>query len=463
MEISAMFDESVMQYTPPGESGEQDVVIGLDFGTSASKVVISLPGSESPPAFAVDFGLYAHSSMPYLLPTRIWVSAEGSCSLEKQRGAHEVKDIKIELFTREQEIISNRGPTKQSYAPEDAAIAYLALLLRYARLWFMTNKAEIVRHYRKLIWSVNLGVPSPCIEDTVEQRRFKVVGRAAWRLSLKASDVQLCSAKKEREHIEEGCSSPEDGGDCWFALIPEGTAGAIGYAWSPGRRNGLHLLVDIGASTVDVCSIIIHNRGGEDRYSLLDANVKHYGTIRLHQVRIQSILSTHQKQAQALRDEHDPLAPITNDIKQYLPTKQTLLASVDDAESVLRDEMLRMLKTIIANARRHRDPMANAWITALPVILIGGGSRLEYYRKIVEDLGPWLSGLVGNRGISIQSASIPVMYGYEGDDHDRLMVAWGLSHPEYNIGTIKPADKIDDVSPAEIIAYEHNYISHDHV
>lgn len=38
-----VYDEYVLQFTRPGTDGECDLIIGLDFGTSASKVVIQAP------------------------------------------------------------------------------------------------------------------------------------------------------------------------------------------------------------------------------------------------------------------------------------------------------------------------------------------------------------------------------------------------------------------------------------
>src|ERR1051325_9653232 len=93
-----MLDEQVLQYRHAGHTGEAELVIGLDFGTSASKVVVRLPGLPGEPAYAVDFGDAAHSSMRYLLPTRLWVDGRGACTLYARPGAQLVRDIKFALF-----------------------------------------------------------------------------------------------------------------------------------------------------------------------------------------------------------------------------------------------------------------------------------------------------------------------------------------------------------------------------
>ena len=64
-----------------------------------------------------------------------------------------------------------------------------------------------------------------------------------------------------------------------FEIIPEIAAGAVGYALSDLRREGLHVMVDIGASTVDVCSFLLHEKEGNDRYSLLISRCSETGVL----------------------------------------------------------------------------------------------------------------------------------------------------------------------------------------
>lgn len=459
-------DEHVLQYARPGQGGEGDLVVGLDFGTSASKVVIQAPGLPGNPAYAVDFGEVAHSSMPYLLPTRLWVTPAGACSLAKQAGARDVNDIKLELFSKDQELISNRGPTRQDIQPEAAAVAYLALLLRHGRRWFLEGKRDVVGHLGKLNWGVNLGVPSPCIEDNEENRRFQRVGKAAWMLSVLADQITLGKAQDELRDITEApeyWERDDDGIACDFAIIPEIAAGAIGYAWSDLRREGLHLMVDVGASTVDVCSFILHEREGGDRYALLTADVQQFGTIRLHSERIRAISRAHEKKAQDLRDKHDPLSPITEDIDAYLPSKEQVLSSVREAEKELGRRCREMLRKVIVDARRRRDPNAAVWRARLPILLIGGGSQLPFFRTLVDELDPWLKSYVGNEGTVLLPVALPQTIGSETTEHHRLAVAWGLSHHEFNIGEITPADQIRDIEPPQRLDWESGFVSKDQV
>jgi hypothetical protein len=461
-------DDYVLQYTKPGQEGEGDLVIGLDFGTSASKVVIQVPYLPGNPAYAVDFGEVAHSSMPYLLPTRLWITRDGECSLYKRDGAFEVIDIKLELFSKDSELFSNHGPTKQKVLPEEAAVSYLALLLRFARCWFLQGKRDVIGHLSKLNWWVNLGVPSPHVEDNDLKTRFERIGKAAWILSVLDQKVTLDKAKKELRLIMEAPQYWEHDGDgilCEFSLIPEIAAGAVGYAHSDMHKEGLHVMVDVGASTIDVCSFNLYNRRGTDNYALLTADVQQLGTIRLHQTRIQAITTQYEMQAQILRDEHDPLKPITDDIEDYLPSNDSILDAIRRGEKELKHKCQRMIMKVVHEARKRRDPNAKAWSEGakLPMLLIGGGSQLGYFDALIRELDEWLTHYIKNEGIEFVPIPLPKTIPNNATEHRRLTVAWGLSHLGLDIGTITPADRIPDIDPPDILDWQCGFISKDQV
>ena len=93
-------DDYYLQYDKTGDSGECDLVIGLDFGTSASKVVIQAPDLQGSPSYAINFGKYSHTSMPYLLPTELWINKKDyTCTLRNCDDSTQVKDIKLDLLT----------------------------------------------------------------------------------------------------------------------------------------------------------------------------------------------------------------------------------------------------------------------------------------------------------------------------------------------------------------------------
>lgn len=449
---ASVSDNYVLQYDRPGPSGECELIIGLDFGTSSSKVVIQAPDLPGRPSYAVDFGQFSYKPMPYLLPTRLWVMSDGACSLGPRDGAKLVTDIKLELFSKNECLASNRGPTRHQLFPEETAACYLALLLRFSRRWFLETKKDLVRHFRKLIWNVNLGVPSPCIENNKENLIFQRVGKAAWKLSTLTEElITLRRARNELNLVEdpEYWETDEDF-SCDFEIIPEVAAGAVGYALSDHRREGLHVMVDIGASTVDVCSFKLHAEEGSDHYSLLIADVQQLGTIRLFNDRLVALNSVYRKRANYLRNRYDPLIPLGEDLDPFLVPRDEFIAAVEEAKDNLKEQFLLMLRRVIWQTRLRRHPEAPVWKKGwLPILLIGGGSRVNFFRSAVEELDVWLKHHCKNDGTNILSVPMPASLTNptEKDGSLYLAVPWGLSHRALDIGEIIPADRIPDAEP----------------
>src|SRR5262249_7217951 len=111
--------------TPAQQSnrGEIDLVIGLDFGTAATKVVIRSPFMRQR-ARAISFGEFGHSSSQYLLPTRLRLGRDGHLSLRADVGGEWATDLKIRLLDR----VPATTSASDMGDPIKGATAYLALV-----------------------------------------------------------------------------------------------------------------------------------------------------------------------------------------------------------------------------------------------------------------------------------------------------------------------------------------------
>lgn len=138
-----------------------------------------------------------------------------------------------------------------------------------------------------------MGIPSKNYDDLQTRKTFKTLAMAAWRLSQEQMNISTNALKdclKEAEQILEKnvCDMDQS---MWLHpdyvnTHPEAIMEAVGYAHSPLRKSGLHMLVDVGGSTVDTATFIIHNKEGEDIYPLLETNVDKHGTVMLHKHRM---------------------------------------------------------------------------------------------------------------------------------------------------------------------------------
>ena len=170
-------------------------------------------------------------------------------------------------------------------------------------------------------------------------------------------------------------------------MIPEVAAEVVGYARSPHRNPGLHVLVDVGASTLDICGFILWESGGDDQYTLLTADVPRLGAFELHRRRIEALHSELPETDYQRLLPDDPIAPIPEDAAaEYAPSgdEATIqkLRSVDhEYERLCANAEMRTIMAL----RKCRDPHSSRWDQGLPVFLCGGGAGMRQLRRSVEE------------------------------------------------------------------------------
>jgi hypothetical protein len=430
---------------------ESDIVIGFDFGTSSSKIVIRDSGRQT--AYAVPFGSLACSGNIYLIPTNIFINEDGTLSL--LNGEHSYDSLKIHLMDNPVESIFSSTNTSPPISALELATAYIALVIRNAREWFLEHTQSI---YEKthIHWHINLGLPSKNYDNLKMRKNFQSLTMAAWRISRLDNSVNIADVKNnlnEAEiHIatEEQKVDPADFESLWLHpdfvnTHPEVIMEVVGYARSPLRTSGLHLLVDIGAATLDAASFIIHSRDGEDIFSLLETKVERYGTMALHNRRIQTLKDNLQK-ILIERNSIDPTSPlpVSNHYKIQAGGKD-----ISESDVCFFHECSALIGKTIRDTKQRRDPFSRAWEKGLPVFICGGGGKLISYREMISARGTKISsGRDDFKGFDIKE--IPKPDQLEAPQlppkgYDRLAVAYGLSFTSDEIGKVIPQSKISDI------------------
>ena len=431
---------------PVGE--EREVVVGLDFGTACTKVTIGDDALGE--VYAVPFGKLAHEGHPYLLATRIYAGRDGRLSL--QDGALEIDDLKIKLLSGPGNRLLSSAETNTDATVLDVCTGYLALVLREVLHWFLSNQGKSYRS-SKLIWQINIGVPSRSYDNETELSTFRVLALAAWRAAVQEEPVTIensriaveTSQKVVQDHktqrdvaTTEPYLHPEDVG-----TIPEVIAEVVAYARSDLRREGTHLLVDVGASTLDVATFVLHAKDGEDRFSLLTTEVQKLGAYVLHRQRVTDIAAWAESTLAKILWQADGISPLP-ELASYLPVDPKSLVNVDQ---VFRVKCDRLISIILRETRARRNPKAYVWDedAELPVFVCGGGRSLPVYVESVKSA-------VGSaaRRTHVDLLSLPKPGNFRADEsapdeYDRLAVAYGLSTRQDRIGEIVPPAAIEDI------------------
>lgn len=392
-----------------------DVVIGLDFGTACSKVAIRTPFHQNR-AFIVPFDVFGHPSCRYLLPTHLSLSSNHYYLPVVKEAAH-FNDLKLRM-------IASLGKEDDFKNDIDNAIAYLALVLRYVRSWFIREQAKAYGQYA-LSWHVNIGLPSSTAEDSNLCNLYRRVAYAAWALSVGEGDITYHRLVETTEALHLGQISDDDLPP--IEVFPEMAAEVTGYTQSDMRRDGLHLLIDAGAGTLDICGFNVYSVDGENRLPIFSTSVEPRGVLSIHLARRAALLDRYKLICDGIvPDAGTPLCAQAD----YIPSRDICRETLSGADESMLAECRRQLTAVAQHLRKSMHPNAEEWRTRLPVFLCGGGSAVPMYRQLVKDFSVWLKEQVGSDGVRQMILPKPdrVHGEVSEEDYHRFAVATGLSH-----------------------------------
>jgi hypothetical protein len=418
--MSTGFDRS-----RPGAA--EQVVIGLDFGTSASKVVLRAPYNPSAPTHAVPVPKPLQpESNPHLCGTAIWLLPSGVFHLWPVEDAVRVDGIKTALMSGSPQAPIGNTSSGPSACAIDACIAYLAYLFRYARGWFLEAKGEAYG-YRHIDWMTNVGLPAATYDNSKLLATYRQCVAAAWLLSGNNMEINIGAVREaffDSRSVDAATKNSNAREFLGIEVIPEVAAEVTGFARSTRRRDGLYILIDVGAATLDACSFRLYAPNGvQDRYSMFTADVQLLG--------VESVRSRLQ---------------------------------MGESDEQLRHEIAFVAKKVIWDTKCRRDPRAAEWRGELPVFLCGGGSANEIHKLAVKELTGWLTRHVGARLRLLSLESPENMDASTGpSDFHRLAVAAGLSYPPFDIGTLALPTEIVDIARLPVRDNSNRYLSKDDV
>ena len=427
---------------------ERDIIIGLDFGTACTKVIIGDDVLQT--AYAVPFGELAYEGHPYLIATRVYAAADGSLSLEA--GQIGVDDLKIKLLGDPRRPVLADNESELRATALDCCVGYVALVLREVVAWFMETHAGAYRN-ANLAWQLNIGLPSRSYDNKELKETYFLLALAAWRAAVQAGPITVESARYALEKSRDDIHNHENGADVVtdeyhlhpddIGVVPEVIAEVVGYARSNLRREGTHLLVDVGASTVDVATFVLHSKDDEDQYELLTTEVEQLGALVLHRQRVTDVAAYVERRLVEMLRAADGISPVP-ELDAYQPIDQEGLREVDAAFLARCDRLISM---VVHETRTRRNPNAYVWDEGLPVFLCGGGSRIQLYRDAVAAAERNATRIAG-----FHLLDLPVPRNLEGDElgpaeYRRLAVAYGLSTRRDRIGNVVPPGAIEDIRP----------------
>lgn len=421
----------------------RQLVMGIDFGTSSTKVVLGDRGLKS--AYAVPFTEMAGVSA-YLLPTHL-CETNGVYEISSRGIVH--NDLKLAMLSE---------PSNAVFCSR--VCAYLALVIRAVRSWIFINLRE---QYiaADLVWSLAIGQPADQATSLESKDLFRRIGAIAWHLAGLDDEITAEHCLGTWKTLELNSIDPDD---IEVLVMPELAAQIYGFVSSVSfdpKHPNIYLLVDVGAGTVDA-SVFKVEKGmnGAASFSFFTNAVESLGAMNLHRSRVDwwqtklrafSLCSKVVSDLEKIRLPTEYRGPLPDN---YLDYVDGVSVSLDDGALSPDQEFFLKIRNQVAGkvlyGVQKNNLLDKQSISGLPFFLCGGGARYDFYKNLKTELKKqpgcsWLNA-------SFRELTLPSILRADGvnkSDYDRLSVAYGLS-------------QLDSVSVNQISAMQPRvFLSHD--
>ena len=447
---SALTDASngfIEYLTRPQQTEPVVFVIGCDFGTSSTKIVIqqafadgravALPVPEpfrpdwvnEPKSWrdrlSWDLSTKKYNGHPHCWKTLLYHENQtGRFSLLNGEGKKEINNIKTTVMSAKNPVIASSGGIQLT--ADHAAAAYLGLILRYTKGWLYQHSQKHfgidLKKYH-IQWEINMGLPAASLDDKKIARTFHDILNTGWLISENDEPVTV---EMVYENFVKAASKTEQFEEL-TNLRPEVTAEAVCLIYSDLLDYKTYILVDVGASTLDVCVFNYFDKDDTQKQTMLVAEVKLLGA--------QSI--------------------------EWL--KQLSQA---DGTPFTEDHLKQAIRFNIANpiiqAKTKKDIHSPVWSGELEILMAGGGAASAVHQTAIDDLGDFFTKQTRAKKVIRRNPSVPRMFSHMTDDQSshRLAVAWGLSLFQNEFMDYDPPSNVSDMMLNKS-SMDDNFISKD--
>lgn len=436
-----------------------DAQIGFDLGTSSSKVVIGFPDMEK--SIPVVFRPDQSGVSRYLVPTS-YRDTGTECQLVASGGGDRC-NFKMRLM---QAVAF--GQVADAELQIDLVV-YAALVLRRSMEWFGTQYQRDFGHL-KLFWNLAVGFPGKKVTGPLASVYMECMVAAALLagtgVTITRQNAKAALLGRLGRGGRETAIHPDS-----ICLWPEIAAQLAGYMRSPYHRNGNIVLVDIGAGTVDISTLILHGRTEARVCSFHFCCVEPLGAHVLYEERRRA-LARYAVDGILAGDDlegRDPMLPVPEQLDDFLAPGARLCQTARDgfaeatiglSDRCIRAALAQLTRFRVAQRTAHQSDAFDPWPGRLPLILSGGGSRLEFYRRIFsttldDKLVPftrWDRAAHDRRlkGQGLETIALPQPDDLDADtdianDFDRLSVAHGLAFGVENLPEVTASTEADQI------------------
>ena len=407
-----------------------DVVIGFDFGTSSSKIVVNFPfnGNIETHAFPVPKELRANNH-EHCWKSILYYDKDSDYFdvIPSKESMIQLTGIKTSLMNTSSHMIILKKNDVQ-WTSEQISAVYLGILLKLIKGWVISD--IVSKYYKDLTnikydWELNIGLPAAKIDEDKITGLYKNILNFAWIISETNEKIKMTNYHNLiTNHKQKKLN--------FLNIRPEVAAQSVGFIQSAMLDYGAYTLVDIGASTLDICVFNYITNDDEEKHALFTANVDLLGAESINWIEI-----VNKKFNKKFKVSH------------------------------LEKSIQSSFHNSLINTKKTRAPTLIEWDTNMPIIICGGGKDSKPHQNALNDCkniwNRYEGGMIGN--LKFIKPSLPESLKVECSENQyhRLSVAWGLSIEQEEFAKIELPKDIKDLPKYNKINYEDKFISKDQV
>ena len=253
-----------------GEKDAEPLTIGLDFGTSSSKVVVRQEGARH-----LKTGIPAPDGVRSEGQTFLWQTVVWSGSNGEFRAVPDPDGRAKPVTELKQGLMRQGGKATDGVDATLATAAYLALVIRHTLGWLAENGV------RSGSWTANIGAPAKLWGETPETVCLREVLAMATRLVRGGQELVADNLKAVRREpvVREAVSSADEALETLgIGVVPDIVGAAASVLDRVGIHGVPHLIIDTGAMTVDVGMVRVRlSTAGDPVTEILGSDVDMVG------------------------------------------------------------------------------------------------------------------------------------------------------------------------------------------
>lgn len=404
---------------------KKKVIVGIDFGTSYSKVYYNAEGNKQPIKFSRE------GKESYFLPSLLFYSSsENKLYYKRQIGTQRVEYFKYSMIY--DNLLSNsdlkNNNSNMNPRPELlCSVFFLANLITEVK-----EKISTELKTTEIDFSFNMGCPI----DNFNDKNLGVYDKA---LSLAYSLSEVMTTEEITVNkLKDFYNQEKDKRYPNLQTVPELYAEALWFIEQSSSGEGLYSILDIGGGSIDFATIqVSRSVDGQKSTSIYSQNVMPLGIEILLQYMYPDDYKT--KRMECLEELKTQRVSMPHGWTAE-DKKDRRISKAIEFDTIFSQEIMN-----VRERNRHLMDEQNTIRKMLPYYTFGGGANFRWYHSIIKQ-----------HTYAFDHASIPPLTRQEiqlnGIPHNRLIIAEQLtrsSFPEidgfpWHFSYIPPKDYYDD-------------------